>query len=154
MYPALDQVLAFAENPEYSFCPLSLAVCSDMLTPVSLMRVLQSEHKVCFLLESATQDMHWGRWSFLGYDPECEVTVLDGAVFLRGRGEKHSRKTEHAAPFEYLRGILEKHKSPSVENMPHLRAVWSVFLRMTASNMRNPVWICGQRKMRMSMTLI
>lgn len=118
MYPALDQVLAFAENPEYSFCPLSLAVCSDMLTPVSLMRVLQSEHKACFLLESATQDMHWGRWSFLGYDPECEVTVLDGAVFLRRSGEEHSRKIENAAPFEYLRGILEKHKSPSVENMP------------------------------------
>lgn len=118
MYPTLDQIQAYAQNQAYSHCPLLLQVRSDTLTPIFLMQILQSEHKACFLLESATQDKHWGRWSFLGYNPECEITVLDGAVFLRKNGEKHAERIENADPFGYLREILNQYRTPQIEDMP------------------------------------
>lgn len=49
----------------------------------------------CFLLESAADQEGWGRWTFLGFEPELEITAKDGVVQLRD-GERTSQP--HSAP--------------------------------------------------------
>jgi anthranilate synthase component 1 len=66
------------------------------------MRKLRKQSHHCFLLESASQKEHWGRYSFLGYDP---VTELSGSDFSTHPGEK-------------IRELLAAYKSPKLEGLP------------------------------------
>ena len=69
----------------------------------------------CFLLESAADQEGWGRWTFLGFEPELEITAKDGVVQLRD-GERTSSRIQH--PGEALRQILSEHKSPKIPGQP------------------------------------
>ncbi len=97
-----EEMKELADTGQYRRIPLTKEIYSDKYTPVGLMRKLRKQSHHCFLLESASQKEHWGRYSFLGYDP---VTELSGSDFSTHPGEK-------------IRELLAAYKSPKLEGLP------------------------------------
>ena len=121
MYPSLENMKKIAgENVAYRRIPVCRELLSDRYTPVEVMRILRKASRHCYLLESAGQAEQWGRYSFLGFDPDMEITCTDGLLKIRETGEKGQaqteRRTEH--PGEVLREILKAYKSPLLEELP------------------------------------
>ncbi len=121
MYPTLEMIRKYAkEDDSCRRIPLCRELYADSFTPVEVMRILRKASRHCFLLESASQDERWGRYSFLGYDPLMEITCTDGELFIRsaveGEEQVTHRKVDH--PGETLRNILKAYKTPEIEGMP------------------------------------
>ena len=94
MYPELEEVKALAGSGEYGRIPVCRELYADRFTPVEVMRTLRAAGRHCFLLESAENNQRWGRYSFLGYEPELELTCTDGVLRVReaaGDGEVRER---------------------------------------------------------------
>mgnify|MGYP000388123932 CR=1 FL=1 len=121
MYPELEEVKRLAKSGEYKRIPVCRELYADRFTPVEVMRTLRAAGRHCFLLESAENNQRWGRYSFLGYEPELELTCTDGVLRIReaaGDGEVRERteKTEH--PGAAIRSVLRERKSPKIKGMP------------------------------------
>jgi anthranilate synthase component I len=121
MYPILEKVKQIAAQTGCRRIPVCTEMLSDSCTPVEVMRILRKASRHCYLLESASQNEVWGRYSFLGYDPGMEITCLDDTVTIRetmpdGREKKTVKTVGH--PGEILREILAEYKTPQMEEMP------------------------------------
>ena len=121
MYPDLQTVKQIAAGGAYKRVPVCCEILSDTYTPVEVMRILRKASRHCYLLESASQEEAWGRYSFLGYDPTMEITCLDGEVTIRenlrdGTETVTTKYVDH--PGDTLREILTRYKSPVMEKMP------------------------------------
>lgn len=121
MYPDLQTVKQIAAGGAYKRVPVCREILSDTYTPVEVMRILRKASRHCYLLESASQEEAWGRYSFLGYDPTMEITCLDGEVTIREnlRDGTETVTTKHVDhPGDTLREILARYKSSVIEKMP------------------------------------
>ncbi len=121
MYPDLQTVKQIAAGGTYKRVPVCREIFSDTYTPVEVMRILRKASRHCYLLESASQEEAWGRYSFLGYDPTMEITCLDGEVTIRenlGDGTETVTTKHVDHPGDTLREILARYKSPVMEKMP------------------------------------
>ena len=121
MYPDLQTVKQIAADGAYKRVPVCREILSDTYTPVEVMRILRKASRHCYLLESASQEEAWGRYSFLGYDPTMEITCLDGKVTIRenlGDGTETVTTKHVDHPGDTLREILARYKSPVMEKMP------------------------------------
>ena len=120
MYPTQDELKKIAETGKYKRIPVCREVYADRYTPVEVMRTLRKASRHCYLLESASQTEVWGRYSFLGYEPEKEITCTNGVMKIRDtKGEKVQEITKKVThPGETLREIIRQYKSPVMENMP------------------------------------
>ena len=121
MHPNLEQVRDLANTGEYKRIPVMIEMLSDSYTPIEVVRILREASHQCYLLESASQSENWGRYSFLGYNPELEVTCQDGNLQIkRSEGGKKvlidERKVSH--PNQTLREILSTYKSPILSDFP------------------------------------
>ncbi len=78
-YPSKNEYIKLAE--EYDVVPVYREFLSDMETPVSVLSGLL-KHENAFLLESLEGGETWGRYSFLGINPEIllEVDHSEGAT--------------------------------------------------------------------------
>ena len=121
MYPDLQTVKQIAAGGAYKRVPVCCEILSDTYTPVEVMRILRKASRHCYLLESASQEEAWGRYSFLGYDPTMEITCLDGEVTIRenlGDGTEMVTTKHVDHPGDTLREVLARYKSPVMEKMP------------------------------------
>ena len=121
MYPDLQTVKQIAAGGAYKRVPVCREILSDTYTPVEVMRILRKASRHCYLLESASQEEAWGRYSFLGYDPTMEITCLDGEVTIRenlGDGTETVTTKHVDHPGDTLREVLARYKSPMMEKMP------------------------------------
>lgn len=121
MYPELEEVKTLARSGEYKRIPVCRELYSDAFTPVEVMRTLRAAGRHCFLLESAENDQRWGRYSFLGYEPEIELTCTNGILCIReplsdGGTSERTEAVEH--PGEAIRAVLRGHRSPKIKGMP------------------------------------
>ena len=119
MNPTLDEVRKIAQTGLYKRIPVCRELYADRYTPVEVMRTLRKASRHCYLLESASQTEVWGRYSFLGYEPEMEITCTDGLMKIRhtgGTNEEIIKKVKH--PGDTLREIIREYKSPVMEDMP------------------------------------
>ena len=92
----------------------------DMLTPIEAVRIIKGMTTHCFLLESAQPMGPRGRYSFIGYDPELEITCTDHEATIKSK-TAHTVKTPH--PAEIIRKILKENKAPVIEwECPSLQA--------------------------------
>lgn len=110
--PALDEVKRIAEGGQYRMCPVRMEILSDFTTPVETMRRLMTESDHCFMLESADASKQWGRYSFLGYDPELNVSCINGDMKVGDR----CFHTDH--PSEVIRELIKERKSVRIPGMP------------------------------------
>ena len=88
IFPSFDRVKAIA--PGYDIVPVYMEILSDVRTPISVLKALKQVSSHTYLLESADNSNHWGRYSFLGYDPKIELfcknhkmTIKDGTWLLQ-----------------------------------------------------------------------
>ena len=101
--------------------PMAALVKSAWPSGTVVLRILRKVSNRCYLLESASQQEVWGRYSFLGYDPVMEITCLDNTLTIRetledGQENKKVLQVDH--PADTLRKILAEYKTPVVEELP------------------------------------
>jgi anthranilate synthase component 1 len=116
IFPKLEECRKYVTD--YSYIPVADTILADERTPIEVLRALRSAGKRCFILESAEHGK-WGRYTFIGYDPELELTCTDGDLRIRNVADNSfvcERHTEH--PASDIRELLEKYRSPVIEGMP------------------------------------
>lgn len=111
--PSLTDVKAIA--PGYDIVPVYMEILSDVRTPISVLKALKQVSSHTYLLESADNSNHWGRYSFLGYDPKLEIFCKNHQMTIK---EGTSRTFECHDPAAEIRRILAQYKSPRVEGLP------------------------------------
>ena len=100
------------ENREYTLAPVSMEILSDFITPIEAIRILKAASTHAYLLESAKANENWGRYTFLGFEPELSISCIDGKMNVDGK------EFECSDPTNYLRDLLKKYKSPRVSSLP------------------------------------
>ncbi len=102
----------------YSLIPVCREILSDIKTPIEVLRILKNVSRHCYILESVENQEKWGRYTFLGYNPELEITCLDGTMTIKNvaTGETETRETAH--PAEYIRELMSRYRSPKLEGFP------------------------------------
>lgn len=110
-YPTLETIQKEYSNQEYKKVPISLTLLSDILTPIEALRKLKAHSQQCYILESIEDNERWGRYTFLGFQPQTCITLHDGILSV-----DQQRINQH--PKEYLRKILHEHKSPRIKGLP------------------------------------
>ncbi len=110
--PTLEEVKKYAENGEYTICPVCQEMLSDFRTPVEVMRALMNIDEHCFMLESADSSKKWGRYTFLGFDPTIGITMLNSEMVIG------DRKFTTNDPNTEIRKLLKEYRSPRIEGFP------------------------------------
>ena len=110
--PDLEDVRNIADGGQYNVLPVSTEILSDFITPIEAMRILKNVSTHCYMLESAQTGETWGRYTFLGYDPEMDITCIDGEMRMG------NLKFRTDNPSESLRQILAEYKSPRFDYLP------------------------------------
>ena len=108
----LAKLQKLKENKEYTLAPVSMEILSDFITPIESMRILKAASTHAYLLESAKANENWGRYTFLGFEPELSISCIDGKMNVDGN------EFECSDPTNYLRDLLKKYKSPRVSSLP------------------------------------
>ncbi|WP_343208246.1 anthranilate synthase component I [Anaerolentibacter hominis] len=101
---------------DYSVVPLCREIYADVITPITLLRKLSAVSSNYYLLESVEGGEKWGRYSFLGYDPVMRVTLKDGLITIREKG--NTRTVRSGKPLALLQKILDGYKAPKLPDMP------------------------------------
>ena len=110
--PGTLKMKEIADKGEYKVMPVSTELLSDFITPMEVLRKLKNVSKHCYMLESAGQDMRWGRYTFLGFDPKLSITCIDGELKI---GDV---KIKTKNPSEQIRQVLSEYKSVRFDNLP------------------------------------
>ncbi|EHO49946.1 putative anthranilate synthase component I [Lachnospiraceae bacterium oral taxon 082 str. F0431] len=108
----LAELEKLKENKEYTLAPVSMEILSDFITPIEAMRILKAASTHAYLLESAKANENWGRYTFLGFEPELSISCIDGKMNVDGK------EFTCADPTNYLRELLKKYKSPRITSLP------------------------------------
>ena len=113
IFPSLDRVKAIA--PGYDIVPVYMEILSDVRTPISVLKALKQVSSHTYLLESADNSNHWGRYSFLGYDPKIELFCKNHKMTIK---DGTTRTFECSDPAAEIRNILSQYKSPRLDELP------------------------------------
>ena len=108
----LAKLQKLKENKEYTLAPISMEILSDFITPIEAMRILKAASTHAYLLESAKANENWGRYTFLGFEPELSISCIDGKMNVDGK------EFTCSDPTNYLRELLKKYKSPRISSLP------------------------------------
>ncbi len=111
--PTLPELRSIAGSGEYKVAVVSTELMSDMITPIEALRRFRD--KPCFLLESAEAQERWGRYTFIGIDPELCVTARDGVVTIERDGQLTCPGEDARV---VLRKLLARRRSPRFDFLP------------------------------------
>lgn len=109
-FPEFSELKTFDE--QYKTAPVATEILSDFITPVLALKILKNVSEHVYMLESASQDKTYGRYTFLGFDPKLEITCLDGQVKINGQD------AEYGNPSDAVREVLKQYRSPRIAGMP------------------------------------
>lgn len=109
----LDQIKAYEGT--YQIVPLCRTIYADIRTPVEVLRIVKAVSSHCYLLESMEDAKGWGRYTFIGYDPQMGLYCKDGVVHIK-TGTEVTFTSDH--PQEYISQILHDNKAPKIAGMP------------------------------------
>lgn len=114
--PSLSQFEKMAQQG--NLIPVYQEFLADTETPVSAyLKIREGGESFSYLLESADGGKHWGRYSFIGYDPLMTVVYRKGAVEVFDRGErKVYDKIEN--PLLFIRHLCKTFKAVTLEDLP------------------------------------
>ena len=115
IYPTLEEVKQIAGQGEYKRIPLKRELYADSITPVNVIKRLKQVSRHCFMLESAEASKHWGRYTFIGFDPVLELTCQNGRMTVTGSTTVSSRTDD---PGTMIRKILAENQAPRIAGMP------------------------------------
>ena len=112
LYPTLNKVEELLK--EYQMVPVFYEVLADYMTPIRMFQALRKEGTPCFMLESVENKDQWGRYSFIGINPKSEIKISGKELEVDGV------KQEEKLKMSYLSDLIEKYKSPVMEDCPKL----------------------------------
>ena len=114
---SLDKVKEIAELKIYKKVAVSSEILADVRTPIELLRILKAVSKHTYILESAEENLTWGRYTFLGFEPKLEISLNNHKIKIK---DKDRIKLEEKCmdPAKYIREILKEYKSPKQEELP------------------------------------
>ena len=112
IYPGREVMNEVIKKGGYKIMPVCLEILSDFITPIEVLKKLKAASKHCYMLESASADVQWGRYTFLGFDPKFCITCIDGEMTI---GEKKIKTDDPSAE---IRKVIADHKSPKLEGLP------------------------------------
>lgn len=102
---------------EYTVVPVWRELLADLVTPVAAYaRIVGDEPG--FLLESVEHGERWSRWSFVGRNPVATLTSKDGNIEVDG--DLHPGVPTDAGMLGAVEAILERYRSPQIEELPPL----------------------------------
>ena len=101
---------------EGNLIPVYREIMADMETPVSALLKLSSKSHA-FLLESVEGGEKWGRYTFLGADPDIIFRVRGEDVIIQENGEIRSFKHE-GKPLEFLKDLMGRYRPVYVDGLP------------------------------------
>jgi len=110
---SLEEIKTYAVN--YKVVPISCSMCADVRTPVEVLRILKHASSRCYILESMEDAKRWGRYTFLGYNPQMELTCKDGTIHVKS-ADGTTVYTE--SPDSCIRKILKEYVSPRIPELP------------------------------------
>ncbi|MCJ7854830.1 anthranilate synthase component I [Lachnospiraceae bacterium NSJ-143] len=113
--PALEEAAEIKEK--YKSIPISDEILSDIITPMEALKILKSVSSHVYMLESIESTKHYGRYTFLGFDPKSEITVKDFEVTIRHLGDE-ALKFRSSHPEKYINSIIEQNRSPKFDYLP------------------------------------
>ena len=109
----LAEVKAYAKA--YRAVPVAKVCLADMVTPLAFLHNISKSSRNYFLLESIEGGEHWGRYSFIGYDPVLRFKSTDGnAELISGATVKYKERD----PIASIRNILAEYKAPQLPGLP------------------------------------
>ncbi len=109
----LAEVKAYAKD--YKAVPVAKVCLADMVTPLAFLHNISKSSRNYFLLESIEGGEHWGRYSFIGYDPVLRFKSTDGnAELISGATVKYKERD----PIASIRNILAEYKAPQLPGLP------------------------------------
>ncbi len=112
--PTLEEARTYASS--YQCVPICRTILSDRRTPIEVLKVLKNNSRHCYMLESLESSDRWGRYTFLGYEPQLELTCVNGQVRITGGTQVRVEQTDD--PGALIRAIVAAHKSPRIEGFP------------------------------------
>ena len=110
--PEFNKVREIAESGKYDILPVSCEILSDICTPIEAMKILKNVSTHCYMLESATHNEKWGRYTFIGYDPKIQITAAGNDITI---GDVRMQTED---PSVQIRQILSNYKSPKFDYLP------------------------------------
>ncbi|MCR4806740.1 MAG: anthranilate synthase component I [Lachnospiraceae bacterium] len=114
--PSVEEALKYAEK--YNYIPIKREILSDITTPIQVLKKLKSHSRHVYMLESVENQEHFGRYTFLGFDPTLCVTCLSGRLKVTDDKGNVIRTEDNADPAQYLRDLLDEFKSPKFSDFP------------------------------------
>lgn len=113
--PTLEEAKGISASGDYRCIPVCREILSDSRTPIEVMRALQQVSDHCFILESMDDSQRRGRYTILGYEPTMELSCKDGRIIIT---TKDTVETYEGHPNEFIREVLQEHRSPSLPGLP------------------------------------
>ncbi|WP_395754614.1 anthranilate synthase component I family protein [uncultured Megasphaera sp.] len=110
---SLEEIKQYAGT--YKVVPLCRSIYADVRTPVEVLRIVKNVSSHCYLLESMEDSQRWGRYSFIGYDPQMGIYCKDGVVHIK-TGAEVTVRSQH--PETFISQILDDNKAPRIDGMP------------------------------------
>lgn len=108
----LSELKKIISTGEFKIVPISCELPADFCTPIAVLRILKNISPHCYLLESVAEKEHWGRYTFLGFEPKLCITCTGGNMIV---GDK---KFFTDNPSEEIRKLLTAYKSPRLDDLP------------------------------------
>lgn len=115
LFPNKEDFQQLVERGGYKRIPVRAELLMDMLTPIQAIRILRQVSKHCFMLESAEQSRKWGRYTFIGFEPELAVSCTNGKVVVTGNTKQ---EYQDVPPKEIIRRIIAANQAPRLAGMP------------------------------------
>lgn len=113
LYPDLVKVKNLSKN--YERIPLSFELLADFTTPMLLLRKIMARSNKFFLLESVEGGERWGRYSFLGFEPDSILTIKNSNCNLEN-GSKNLKFISN--PVTAVRQLVLDKKTAVFPHLP------------------------------------
>ncbi|MBO4846052.1 MAG: anthranilate synthase component I [Lachnospiraceae bacterium] len=116
MIPSREELFNYKE--QYRYVPVKKEILSDIRTPIEVLRILKGKSEHVYLLESVEDQVNWGRYTFMGFNPKMCITCDDGEIKITDDKGETILKEHVDHPAVHIKRIVEEHKCPSIEGFP------------------------------------
>ena len=116
MIPSKEELYDYKDK--YRYVPVKKEILSDIRTPIEVLRILKGKSEHVYLLESVEDQVNWGRYTFMGFNPKMCITCDDGSIKITDdKGDEIlNEKVTH--PAVHIKRIVKEHKCPRIEGFP------------------------------------
>ena len=101
---------------EYKTVPVYKRVLADLLTPISAYMRLENNSNYAFILESVEKGTQYGRYSFIGRNPQMIVRYQNNITQIK---ENKNWKDDPSPFLDVLRKIQKQYQAPKLSGIPH-----------------------------------